>query len=133
MDNGDYEASFRLSIKNSGNKTFKANEGYWHVYFENSNEISYIGGAESFTTYGEKTHQRDIINLPIYPGSFLDIGPEYKYIFKKVGEGPGNLNPKPIRYFFETDYGYFPKSVKMDPKTGAVLYNNMGSIFFEMP
>lgn len=74
---GDYEASFRLSIKNSGSEVFKAEEGYWHIYFPNASGIENIGGSEAFHDSGQRTHLRDIINLPIYPNSFTDLGPEY--------------------------------------------------------
>ncbi|TAM40452.1 hypothetical protein EPN54_02645 [bacterium] len=125
---GNYEASFRLAIKNIGSKTFRANGGYWHVYFPSAEKIETLNGAGGFIAQGENNHLRDLINLPVYPKSFLDFGPEYKLLIKKDA-----LRKTSIRYFFETDYGYFPNSVRLDQKTGAVLFSDMGSIEFEQP
>jgi hypothetical protein len=66
--------------------------------------------------------------LPVYPKSFLDFGPEYKFLIKKDA-----MEKASVRYFFETDYGYFPKSVKLNQKTGAVAFSDMGSIELEWP
>lgn len=121
--NGDYEASFRLSIKNNGSQTFKPGEGYWHVYFPNASGVENLEGSEMFSDPGQKTHLRDLIGLPIYQGSFTDFGPEYKLLIKRE-----NVAQSGIRFFFETNYGYFPDDVKLNPETGAVLYEEMGLI-----
>lgn len=125
---GDYEASFRLAIKNIGSQTFKPNEGYWHVYFPNVEKIECLNGAGAFIAQGENNHLRDLIKLPVYPKSFLDFGPEYKFLIKKDVMGKPS-----IHYFFETDYGYFPKSVKLNQQTGAVAFSDMESIELEWP
>lgn len=121
--NGDYEASFRLSVKNYGSEAFKSGEGYWHVYFPNASGVTNTGGTEVFQDSGQRTHFRDLINLPIYPDSFTDLGPEYKIYIKRE-----NISKSGIRFFFQTNYGYFPKSVKIDSDTGAVKYEDMGYI-----
>jgi hypothetical protein len=125
---GDYEASFMLAIKNIGSKTLKASEGYWHVYFPNTDKIETLAGAQDFIAQGESNHLRDLINLPIYPKSFSDFGPEYKFIIKKDA-----VKKAAIYYFLATDYGYFPKTVKLDQKTGFVAFFDMGSIALEWP
>lgn len=116
---GNYETSFRIAIKNIGNKMMKPGEGYWHLYFPDVSEMSHFGGAEKFTS-PDKEHLRELINLPIFPSSFLDVGPEFKM---KID------NPVKFRsyYFFSTKYGYFPKTVRMDQKTGEISYNTMNS------
>lgn len=123
---GDYEASFSLAIKNIGSQTFKPKEGYWHVYFPNAEKIETLNQSVGFVAQGEKSHLRDLINLPVYPKSFLDFGPEYKFLIKK-----SSLEKVGVYYFFETDYGYFPKTVKLNQKTGAVAFWDMGSIKLE--
>jgi hypothetical protein len=120
---GDYEASFRLSIKNYGSEVFKAGEGYWHIYFPNASRIENIGGSEIFHDPEQKTHLRNVVDLPIYPHSFTDLGPEYKLLIKRE-----NISQSGIRFFFETSYGHFPNSIEMDPNTGAVAYEKMGLI-----
>jgi len=122
---GDYEAQFTLAIKNRGNQTLRPNEGYWHVYFPDA-KAEAQKGAESFLAIKEDNHFRDLIRLPIYPKSFVDFGPEYKLLIKK-----DNINKARIRFFFATNYGYFPKSVKINQKTGAVAFSDMGSIQFD--
>lgn len=124
---GDYEASFMLAIKNRGNETFKANEGFWHLYFPNAEKIEILDGANTIAS-GETNHLRDLINLPIYPKSFLDFGPEHRMIIKK------ELFEKiSVHYFFSTNYGYFPKTVKLDQKTAFVPFSTMGKIEFIWP
>jgi hypothetical protein len=123
---GNYEASFRLAIKNIGNQTFKPNEGYWHVYFPNAEKMESLNGSDGFIAQGENNHLRDLINFPVYPKSFLDFGPEYKLVILKDA-----IRKTSVHYFFETNYGYFPKSVKLDQKTGAVAFSDMGYIELE--
>jgi len=126
-EDGDYETSFRLAIKNGGNKTFKANHGYWHLYFPVTEKIEGFGDASPLVVPGENGHLRDVINLSVYPKSFLDFGPEYKLLIKK--ERIGSVS---IRYFFETDYGYFPKTINLNQKTGLVLFTDMGLIELDL-
>ncbi len=131
-ENGDHEAIFRFAIKNLGEATFKPNEGYWHVYFPDADMVESIKGANGFESAMEPTHHRNIIDLPIHSGSVLDIGPEYRYIFKKESQGEKELKPKSIYYWFETDYGNFPSSAKVNSKDGSVNYKDMGIINFEI-
>lgn len=121
-DDGDYEASFYLSIKNQGTQTVMPQEGYWHIYFPNALDVKPLEGPNLFSAQLEKSHLRDIINMPIFPSSFLDFGPEYKVHI------PKDNKDWDIRYFFETNYGYFPKSVKLNQKDGSVQYKDMGKI-----
>lgn len=37
-----------------------------------------------------------------------------------------------IRYFYSTDYGYFPRTVKLDQKSGYVESKTMGLLKFEI-
>lgn len=117
---GDYEASFILAIRNDGNQMIKANEGYWHTYISTTENIL-------VSAVGEKNHQRDLIKFPVYAKSFLDLEIEYNFRLKKE-----NLIGNKIPYFFSTDYGYFPKTVKMDPKTGKILFKHMAYLEFEV-
>ena len=121
---GQYETSFRIAIKNIGNKMLKPEEGYWHLYFPGAIEINHIGDADRFTS-PDKEHIRDLIRLPIFPNSFLDIGPEFKM------KTP-NIATFPIHYFFATEYRNFPKSVRMNQETGEVPYNTMGTFPVEV-
>jgi hypothetical protein len=131
-EDGNYETSFNLVIKNSGNATLKSNEGYWHVFTPNADKLQYFNGAEGFAAAMEETHQRNSITSQIYPHSFLEVGLEYKYSFIKK-EGEKNFKPQPLYYFFQTDYGNFPSTAKIDKKDGKVLYKDMGVIHFELP
>lgn len=110
-----------MAIKNVGNQAFKASEGYWHVYFPNVGAMESSDGAAAFLALGETNHLRDLINLPIYSKAFLDFGPEYKFLVKKDIQGKVFVN-----YFFSTNYGYFPKTVKLNEKTGIVAFSDMG-------
>lgn len=118
---GDYEASFYLAIRNDGTQTLKPGQGYWHTY------ILETEGATPFTVAGEKNHQRGLISDAVYPNSFTDIGHEWKFLIKK-----DHLKGAEIPYFFSTDYGYFPRSVYVDSKTGKVLFAHMGQIGYEV-
>lgn len=120
---GNYEASFRLAIKNSGRGTLGINEGYWHAYFPNPEKIESDEHSQLLLASYEPSHSRDLITAPIYPDSFLDIGPEYKVQIKKE-----NYSKAQLRYFFETTYGFFPSTVKRDQRTGLVPHDSMGEI-----
>jgi hypothetical protein len=118
---GGYEASFQFAIKNSGNKTIEPGEGYWHLYLDTTSNIV-------FSDPGEPNHKRDIIQAPIYPDSFFDLNLVYKLDIKKE-----DLDKKKIPYFFQTIYGNYPKSVKMNSDTGQVLFKDMNFIQYELP
>lgn len=120
-DDGDYEATFRLAIRNDGNQTIQAHQGYWHTYILESE------GLSPFSVLGEKNHQRGLIEDAVYPKSFTDFGHEWKFKIQK-----DNLKSADIPFFFSTAYGYFPKTVKINPKTGKILFANMGSIGYEL-
>lgn len=123
-EDGNYEASFSLAIKNNGNKPIKQGEGYWHVYIPNENN--------PLRVLGEDNHIRDTIKYTCYPGNFLDIS-DAQYIFPIKKEDLDKVLKTGIPYFFETDYGYFPDTIKIDQKTGAIFFKDMGSISVELP
>lgn len=118
-----YEASFSLAINNTGNKAIETNEGSWHVYFPNASSTHMTG--DDYSSIGEPNHHRDYIRYPIFPKSFFDLGVEYKILIEEP-----NLTTIKIRYFFETIYGYFPSTVKLNPETGFVLFEDMEQIGF---
>lgn len=121
-DDGDYEASFRLAIRNDGNQTLQARQGYWQTF------ILETEGRSPFSVLGEENHQRGLIEDAVYPKSFTDFGHEWKFKIKK-----DNLKSADVPFFFSTDYGYFPKSVRVEPRTGKVLFAHMGSVGYELP
>lgn len=118
---GDYEASFHLAIRNDGNQTLRPGQGYWHTY------ILETEGKSPFSVAGEKNHQRDLIKDSIYSNSFTDIGHEWKFLIKK-----DKLKGSEIPYFFATDYGNFPKTVRMDSKTGIIPFKYMNQIGYQI-
>ena len=120
-DEKNYKARFQFAIKNSGNKALKNNEGYWHLYL---NTIS----PTIFSAPEEQDHNRGMIDGTVYPGSFFDINLVYELEIKKE-----DLDKKKIPYFFSTDYGQYPKTAKINKKTGKVLWEHMGYINFELP
>lgn len=120
-DGENYKARFQFAIKNKGNKAIKAAEGYWHLFIQTDT-------PSAFSAPEEENHNRDIIRGSVYPGSFLDIELVYELLIKKVDVGT-----KEIPYFFSTDYGQYPKTARIDPKTGAVSFKNMAYIKFELP
>jgi hypothetical protein len=126
--NGDYEASFRLAIKNDGKETFESNKGYWHLFFLNAEKMETLKGADVFLVQGETNHLRDIISFPIYPKSFLDFGPEIKFQIKKQSQETVFAH-----YFFATDFGYFPKSISLNQESGQVEFSKMGLLELEWP
>lgn len=116
---GDYEAvGVVFAIKNSGNQIIKAGEGYWHTYIKS--EIS------NFSAAGESHHQRDVLRYNVYPQSFTDLEVSYNFLIKKEEE------IRSIPYFFQTDYGMFPKTMKMNQTNGTVILNKMGQLQFEV-
>jgi hypothetical protein len=119
---GDYEASFRLAMRNDGNHTLRAGEGYWNTF------ILETEGKSPFSVLGEENHQRDLIRDAVYPQSFTDLGHEWKFKIQKE-----KLRDAEVPFFFSTDYGYFPQSVKMDSQTGKVQFLHMGKIGYELP
>ena len=118
---GNYEANFQFAIKNSGSKTIEAGKGYWHLYVETTS-------STIFSDPGAPDHKRDIIQFPIYPNFFLDLPFIYKLDIKKE-----DVNKKEIPYFFQTIYGNYPDTVRMDLDTGKILFKDMGLIGFELP
>jgi len=118
---GNYEATFQFAIKNSGNQTINAGEGYWHLYIKTDSPTI-------FSAPGEQNHNRDLIQSQVYPGAYLDINFFYKLVVKKDDIGKAE-----IPYFFQTAYGNYPKTVKIDPKTGNVPWEDMDYIKFELP
>lgn len=121
-EDGDFEASFRIAIKNFGRGVLKPGEGYWHLYFPSASDVEADPESKKFTS-SDMEHLRNPIDLVIFPGSFLDVGPEFKIFIKK--DAMSNFK---IYYFFETSAGYFPKKVKINSETGGVLYENMASV-----
>lgn len=119
---GNYEASFRIAINNYGSKMLKPGEGYWHFYLPGVSEVSPDKEAGRFLS-SDKDHLRELINLPLFPKSFLDIGPEFR--IKVIKD---NVNSFKAYYFFETNYGYFPRTVVLDSKSGLVEYKKMTEI-----
>ena len=122
-ENGEYDASFNLAAHNSGNKMLKSQEGYWHIYFSNGVQVQ-MSGSETYELI-DGNHVRNIILLPIYPNSFLDIGPQFKIRVK-------SLENFSVHYFFSTEYGYFPGTVRMNQETARVEYETMGKIIGEV-
>lgn len=120
-EDGDFEASFRLAIKNEGNQTLRAREGYWHTYILETEVRS------PFSVLGESNHQRGLIEDAIYPQSFTDFGHEWRF---KIPED--KLDSAYIPYFFATDYGYFPSMVRLDQGTGKILFSDMGKIGYTL-
>lgn len=121
-DEGEiYTARFQFSIKNTGNKPIKSDEGYWHLYLK-------VNSPTIFSAPEEDSHSRDIIKGTIYPGSFYDINLVYELKIKKE-----DLFKSEIPYFFSTDYGQYPKTAAVDQNTGTILFKNMGFIKFELP
>ncbi len=118
--NDTYEAVFHLAIKNEGNQSLKKDQGYWHVYVNTLDQ-------GSISALGETNHQRDMITYPVYPKSFLDLNVEYRVSLKS-----DQIKDFKIPYFLATEYGYFPSTVKMDQRTGAILFKDMGSIGIEI-
>lgn len=125
-DDGNYETSYRLAIQNSGNKVLKPQEGYWHYYLPGAIKTEIINNEDGKFLTMDEGHYRDYITLPIYPKSFLDINMEHRHIVPK--ERKDNFK---AYYFFETDYGFFPSTVKMDPNSSEVEYEKMGEMEVE--
>jgi len=122
--NGDQlKFIFTVAIHNTGNKTVKAGEGYWHLYFPGAAEVFNLGATAQIV---DQNHIRDTVALPIFPKSFLDVGPEFRGVIKFSPQDKDKQFE--VRYFLDTDYGRFPKAAKVDQKTGFVLYENMGVI-----
>jgi len=117
----NYKARFQFAIKNNGNKIIKAGEGYWHLFIESSSSTRY-------SVPEEQNHSRDMIRGSVYPSSFLDIDLIYELSIKKE-----DVTEKEIPYFFSTEYGQYPKTAKIDSKTGGVFYKNMNYIKFDLP
>ncbi|MBP6858309.1 MAG: hypothetical protein KBC33_00540 [Candidatus Pacebacteria bacterium] len=119
---GDFEASFYFAIRNDGNQVLRPFQGYWHTYIHETE------GRNQFSVSGEDNHQRGIISDAVYPSSYTDFGTEWKFKIPK-----DKLNSVDVPYFFATDYGYFPSSVKMDQGTGQIPYSTMGKVGYELP
>lgn len=125
-DDGDFETSFRVAIKNDGNGILKQGEGYWHLYFPSVSKVVSDSESKQFIS-PDLEHIRGLISLPVFQKSFLDIGPEFKFLVRK--ELIDNFK---IYYFFETNYGYFPRTAKINSETAEVLYEDMSSIPIEI-
>ncbi len=121
-EDGNYETSFRIAIRNDGNKMLKPAEGYWHFYLPNAQDVKPDGEAAKFVS-SDNDHIRNCIDLPIFPKSFLDVGPEFKITIPKA-----DVETFKVYYFFETNYGYFPKTISMDQNTGLIEFNRMTKI-----
>jgi hypothetical protein len=117
----NYKARFQFAIKNTGNKALKAGEGYWHLFI-------HTNSPTIFSAPEEQNHNRGFITGTVYEGSFFDIDLIYELNLKKE-----DLTRAEISYFFSTDYGQYPKTAKLDPNSGKVLYKNMSYIRFELP
>ena len=122
QSDGSYTADFQLAVRNEGDLTLKANDGFWHTYVVTDAPVTPL------TATGELNHQRGVISYPVYPGYVVDIdGSGYHLVIKK-----GDTPDKGLPYFFATDYGFFPKSTSFDPKTGQVNKSTIGLIRFEI-
>lgn len=114
LQDGNYETNFRIAIQNSGNKMLKPGEGYWHFYVPGSSD---------------RQRARDLINLPIFQKSFLDIDVQ-EFKFKILKE---HLDKFKVYYFFETSYGYFPNTTILDQQTGVVKFENIAGEIKAVP
>src|SRR3989344_4878159 len=120
-DNENYTAKFQFAVKNNGRKALKKEEGYWHIYAQTE-------APTKLDAPGENNHKRGLFEYPVYSGSFLDLDLVLNLNIKKAALGNYKIN-----YFFETDYGYYPNGIVVDPKTGGVPVKDMGLLGFELP
>ena len=122
QDDGSYTADFQLAIKNQGNLTLNANDGFWHTYVVTDASVTPL------TATGEASHQRGVISYPIYPGYIVDIdGSQYHLVIKK-----DDVPSEGLPYFFATDYGFFPRSTHFNQKTGQVNKLTIGILRFKV-
>lgn len=121
QEDGSYEAKFQLAINNTGNLSLKPGDGYWHVYVNTD-------VATQFDAPGERNHKRGLISYPIYAHYIVDLDAVYRLVIHN-GETPADG----IRYFFATDYGFFPDSTEFNQKDGQVRVSSIGIIKFVIP
>lgn len=117
----NYKARFQFAIKNNGNKPVKNGQGYWHLYID-------VKSPTIFSAPEEIGHSRGPIDGTIYPGSFFDINLIYELSIKK-----DSVEKSEIPYFFNTDFGQYPRTATVDSSTGKVNFESMGHIKFEIP
>lgn len=123
LENGKYVAEFQLAIQNKGRLGTKEGDGFWHTYIETEAAVTPL------TATGEANHQRGLMDYPVYPNYFVDItNANYRLTTTKEEAVFGG-----VPYFFATTYGYFPKHVKLDRKTGQVKLDAIGLLKFAFP